>query len=93
MVLKLRQTLSRLRTPSELLKIPGHLGAERQVAGVEPLDLLDAGAGVLGEVEDVDLPLRQDDPHADRRVPQRVERVLHAGGRDPSSARPAPERR
>lgn len=61
------------------MKVLGELRAQRQVAGVEPLDLLHRGPGVLGEVEDVDLPLGEDDPHADRRVPQLVDRVPHAG--------------
>ena len=41
--------------------------------GIETLDLLDARACVLGEVEDVDLAVREDDPHADHGVSQRVD--------------------
>ena len=47
--------------------------------GIEALDLLDAGASVLGEVEDVDLAVGEDDPHADRGVPQAVDAALGVG--------------
>jgi hypothetical protein len=50
------------------LQVLRQLGRERQVAGVEAFDLLNAGAGVLGEVEDVHPALRENDPHANRGV-------------------------
>jgi hypothetical protein len=37
------------------LQVLRHLSRERKVARIKALDLIDAGAGVLGEVEDVDL--------------------------------------
>jgi hypothetical protein len=49
---------------------------------------LHACSCVLGEVEDVDLSVGQDDPHADRRVAQRVDGVVRARERvalDPGS--------
>jgi hypothetical protein len=39
-----------------------------KVLGIEALDLFDARAGILGKVEDVDLAVREDDPHSDRGV-------------------------
>ena len=47
--------------------------------GIEALDLLDAGASVLGEVEDVHLAVREDDPHADCGVTQAVDAALGVG--------------
>jgi len=44
--------------------------------GIEALNLLDARAGVFGEVEDVDLAMRENDPHADRGVAQAVNAAL-----------------
>ncbi len=46
--------------------------------GVKPFDLLDARSSVLGEVEDVDLRLALDDPHTDRRVAERVDRIFRS---------------
>ena len=40
--------------------------------GVEPLDLFHAGAGVLGEIEYVDLAMRENDPHADGCVAEAI---------------------
>ena len=56
--------------PTKALQVPGHLRAEWQVTRIEAFDLFDAGAGVLGEVEDVDLALAQDDAHTDGGVAQ-----------------------
>ena len=40
---------------SKALQILRHFPRERQVLGIEAFDLLDAGASILGEVEDIDL--------------------------------------
>jgi len=40
---------------------------------IEPLDLIDRRASVLCKVEDVHFALRQDDPHANRCVTQRID--------------------
>ena len=45
------------------------------MSGIEALDLVDRGAGVLGQREDVDLAPGIDQPLADGGVPQRVDRV------------------
>ena len=54
--------------PTEALKISRHLRTQRQIASIEPLDLLDAGPSVLGEVEDIDLSVAEDDPHTNCRM-------------------------
>ena len=58
----LGQTSSRAYSNSALrlslpkaLQVLRQLRRQRQVAGIEAFDLLNAGAGVLGEVEDVAL--------------------------------------
>src|SRR6476620_4944719 len=51
-------------TRSERLQIDGHFLRKRQVARVESLNLVDGRACILGEIEDVYLSLRQNDPHA-----------------------------
>ncbi len=38
------------------MQVPGHLGAERQVPGVEALDLLHRGPGVLARLKMFTLP-------------------------------------
>jgi hypothetical protein len=59
----LRVTLGSARRTDRQLPLPKalqvlrHLAREWQVLGVEPLYLLNARAGILGEVEDVDLAL------------------------------------
>lgn len=65
----------------EAVEVLRHRSRQRQVAGVEPLNLLDAGPGVLRWVEDVRLSRVQDDPHADADVSQRVDRVVRPGER------------
>ena len=42
---------------SKALQVLGHLARQRQMPGIEALDLVDAGAGVFGKVEDVDLSM------------------------------------
>ena len=59
--------------PTKALKISRHLRRERQIASIEPFDLLDTGPSVLGEVEDVDLPVAKDDPHTDCRMAKRID--------------------
>jgi len=54
--------------PTIALKVPCHLSAQRKVSSVEAFDLLNARAGVLGEVEDVNLSVAENDPHTDRRM-------------------------
>ncbi len=49
--------------------------------GVEPLNLLHARARVLGEVEDVDLAVGENDPHAYGRVAQTVDAAICVGDR------------
>ena len=44
--------------------------------GVEAFDLFDRSACILGEVEDVDLPLTLNDSHADGSVTQGIDAVL-----------------
>ena len=44
--------------------------------GVEPLDLLNARASILGEVEDIDLAMGEDNSHADRSVAKAVDAAL-----------------
>jgi hypothetical protein len=61
------QSALRLSLP-KTLQVLRQLRRERQVACVEAFDLLNAGAGILGEVEDVDLALRENDPHTNRGV-------------------------
>ena len=48
------QNTPRLLLP-KALQVLRHLARERQVLGIEALDLLNARAGILGEIEDVDL--------------------------------------
>jgi len=43
------------------------------VLGIKALNLLNAGSGILGEIEDVDLAMRENDPHADRGVTQTID--------------------
>ena len=40
------------------------------------LNLIDAGAGVLGQVEDVHLPMAQNNSHANRSMTQAVDGVV-----------------
>ena len=42
---------------------------------IEPFNLVHAGPSVLGERVDVHLPFAEREPHTDRRVPKRIERV------------------
>ncbi len=44
-------------SPSEALKVLHKLDTERKMPCVEPFNLFDAGAGILGEGIDVDLAL------------------------------------
>ena len=53
---------------TKALKVPRHLSAKREIASIEPLDLLDTRPSVLGEVKDIDLSVAQDDPHTDSSV-------------------------
>ena len=57
-----------LLRPTKALKVPRHLSTQRQISGIEPFDLLDTGPSVLGEVEDIDLPVTENNPHTDCRV-------------------------
>ena len=47
--------------------------------GIEAFNLVDAGAGVLGQVEDVDLAMAKDDPHAYGGVPEAVDASIGFG--------------
>ena len=47
--------------------------------GVEAFNLLNAGSSIFDEVEDVDLAVREDDPHADRGVTQAIDTALRLG--------------
>ena len=58
------------------LQVLRELRRERQVACIEAFDLIDAGAGILGEIEDVHLALRENDPHANRRMTKAIDRPL-----------------
>jgi len=49
--------------PTKALQVPRHTGAQGQFARIEPLNLFHAGPGILGEVEDIHLPLAENDPH------------------------------
>ena len=49
--------------------------------GIKPFDLIDAGAGVLGEVVNVDLAVGPNDRHANRCVPQTVDGAIGVGDR------------
>ena len=66
---------------TKALQIPRHLSTQWQVSGIEPLNLLHAGASILGKVEDVHLPLAEDDPHTDCSVPQGIDGVILVGER------------
>jgi len=50
------------------------LCGNRQVTSIEALDLFNAGAGIFCKREDIDLALRQDQPHANRRMTRAVNR-------------------
>jgi len=63
---------------AEALKVSREFGRERKKLRIEALDLLDGGTSVLGEVEDVDLTLREDDAHTDSRVSEGVDGVSGA---------------
>jgi len=54
------------------LQVFHELCGNRQVTGIEALDLFNAGAGILCERVDVDLTFRQDQPHANRRMTQAI---------------------
>ena len=58
-----RRTWPSSTLASKALKIPRHFSAQRQIASIEPLNLLHARSSVLGEVEDVDLSVTEDNPH------------------------------
>ena len=45
------------------------------MTSIEPLNLVHARPSVLGERVDVHFPLAQRQPHTDRRVTKRIERV------------------
>ncbi len=64
---------------SEASQVLCHRAQERQMAGVEVLNLIGAGAGVLGQVEDVHLPMTQNDPHANRSVAKPVDASIAVG--------------
>ncbi len=51
------QILTRHLLLPKALQILRHLSRQRQVPGIEPFDLFDACAGILGKVEDVDLAM------------------------------------
>src|SRR4051812_45181035 len=50
---------------SEALQVGPQLLRERQVPGIKAFDLVDRGAGVLGQREDVDLAAGVDEPLAE----------------------------
>ena len=58
---------------TEALEVPSHFSAQRQIAGIEPLNLLDARPSVLGQVEDVDLSVAENDPHTDCRMAEGID--------------------
>ena len=57
------------RLVSEALQIGPQLLRKRKVPSIEALDLIDRGAGVLRQREDVDLPPGVDEPLAYGGVP------------------------
>jgi hypothetical protein len=61
---------------SKALEVLRHLPSERTMARIEPLNLIDAGAGVLGQVEDGNLPVNENNSHADGGVPKAVDAAL-----------------
>jgi len=63
---------------AEALQVSREFGRERKKLCIEALDLLDGCTSVLGEVEDVDLTLREHDAHTDSRVSEGVDGVSGA---------------
>ena len=61
------------------LQVLRHLAGERQVFGIKAFDLFNARAGILGEVEDVDLAVGEDDAHADGGVTEAIDAALGSG--------------
>jgi hypothetical protein len=55
------------------LEVLRHLARKLEVLGIKALDLLNARPGILGEIENVDLAMRENDPHADRGVTQTID--------------------
>ena len=49
--------------------------------GIKALNLLNARSGILGEIENVDLAMRENDPHADRGVTQTIDAAFCLRGR------------
>jgi hypothetical protein len=49
--------------------------------GIKSLDLIDACAGVLGEIVDIDLAVGANDRHANRRVSQALNGAIGVGDR------------
>ena len=73
--------MSLLTFSAKALQVPCHFSTQWQVSGIEPLNLLDTGPGILGKVEDVHLSLTEDDSHTDGGVPQGLDGVILIGER------------
>jgi hypothetical protein len=63
----------------EALEVSGHLARQRKVARIEAFNLIDAGARILGQVEDVHLTMAQNNSHADCGVPEAVDTAIGVG--------------
>jgi len=63
----------------EALEVSGHLARQRKVARIEAFNLIDAGASVLGQVENVDLTVAQNDSHANRSMAKAVDTSIGVG--------------
>jgi hypothetical protein len=64
---------------SRALQVLGHLARQRQMPGIEALNLIDAGAGVFSQVEDVHLTVAQNNSHANRSMAKAVDTAIAVG--------------
>jgi hypothetical protein len=64
--------------PTIALKVSRHLSAQRKVLGIEAFNLFNACAGVLGEVEDIDLPVAEHNPYKTCRMVSRAGLLIHS---------------
>ncbi len=65
--------------PPKRLQVLHELPRDGQPLRVEAFNLVDAGAGVLGEGVNVDLAMGQHQPHTDRGMPQAIDAALRIG--------------
>ena len=65
--------------PVDERPIAREFGGKWKMLRVEAFDLFDGCAGIFRKVEDVDLPLAENNPHADRRMAKRIDGMLLAG--------------